>query len=236
MNLKNRIKTSLGLIFSCIVFTPISFADTILGVYVGANYWHYDLSGDIQVDQNSEADIDFDDGGNVFYAALEHPVPFLPNIKLQQNNIQTDGLISIDTIEVNSDLDFSHIDLTLYYEVLDNWLNLDLGLSFKHFDGYTDFYYQDLLDERSDFSELVPMLYAKGKFDLPFTGFSASASLQALSFNSNKATDVDLAINYESSIGLGASTGYRTLDIDIDDFTSNNVTIDGFYLGVNFHF
>lgn len=230
-------------------FSYSAFADTVLGFYAGTNYWNYGMSGKIQstFSQNQQVDIDFDNNSNnVFYAALEHPVPFLPNFKLQQNTIQSDGLINVSgftnfpgqSFNVSSDIDFSHTDLMLYYEVLDNWVNLDLGLSFKYFDGYSEFNYETMIDDRSDFDDLIPMLYAKGKIDLPFTGFSASATLEALSFDSNKVTDLNLAVSYESKSGIGAEVGYRSMTVDlvnIGDLTSD-IDIDGFYLGVNFHF
>lgn len=241
------IKTKLLILI--LLFSTSSIADTILGFYAGANYWNHSMSGNINSSSSQIGNIDIDfnnDSSNVFYAALEHPIPFLPNVKLQQNTIQTAGIITVSNIpdffgqavDVNTDLDFSHTDLMLYYEVLDNWLNLDLGFSFKNFDGYTDFQATNILDVNSRFDDWVPMLYAKGKFDLPFTGFSASATLEALSFNSNKVTDLALAIGYESGSGLGAEAGYRNLTIDLDNIGSfkSDLTIDGFYLGVNFHF
>jgi len=240
-------KTKL-LLLTLLVSTS-SFADTILGFYAGANYWNFDISGNVDSSSNQLDSVDIDlnsNNSNVFYAALEHPIPFLPNIKLQQNSIQSTGVINVDnipnfpgqSIEINTDLDFSHTDIMLYYEILDNWLNLDVGLSLKNFDGYTNFYTDGLLDDRADFDDWIPMLYAKGKFDLPFTGFSAAATVEALSFESNKVTDYTLAIGYESDIGLGAEAGYRSLQVDLNTIgdLDSDVTMDGFYFGLNFHF
>ncbi len=237
------------LMLLALLISTVSFADTILGVYVGANYWSSSVSGNVTSSGNSfdRVNIDYsNDNNSMFYAALEHPIPFFPNIKIQQNSIQSSGLIDVSeftnftgqAIAVNSELDFSHSDIMLYYELLDNWLNLDFGLSFKNFDGYTAFYAQDFINERSEFDSWIPMLYTKGKFDLPFTGFSAGVTIEALSFNSNKVTDFSAAISYESGIGLGAEVGYRNLTIDLQNIGSfrSDISIDGFYLGANFHF
>ncbi len=231
-----------------LMLSQAAMADTVLGFYAGVSSWQHDMAGSINSDISSSdrVDINFDDGGNVFYAALEHPVPFVPNVKIQQNNVQAEGLINISdvaafpgqSVDINGDIDFSHTDLMLYYEVLDNWLNLDLGLSFKYFDGYSDFYYQDMLDDRSDLDDWVPMLYGKGQVDLPFTGFSIYGSVEALSFDSNDVTDFEVGVNYESKIGLGGVIGYRALSVDlvnIGDLTSD-LKIDGFFAGINFHF
>lgn len=228
--------------------SQLTLADTVLGFYAGVSNWQHDMAGNINSDISSSdrVDINFDDGGNIFYAALEHPIPFVPNIKIQQNNVQANGLINISdvaafpgqSVDVIGDIDFSHLDMMLYYEVLDNWINLDLGLSFKYFDGYSDFNYQDLLDDRSDFDDVIPMLYGKGQVDLPFTGFSVYGSVEALSFDSNDVTDFEVGLNYESKMGLGGAIGYRSLNVDlvnIGDLTSD-LKIDGFFAGINFHF
>lgn len=237
------------LVLLTLLCSTAGISDTILGIYAGANYWNHNMSGNVKSTGNvlGNFDIEYnDDSSAVFYAALEHPIPFVPNIKLQQNNIQSSGIITIDNIpnfpgqaaDVDSDLDFSHTDIMLYYELLDNWINLDFGLSFKNFNGYTDFYAENLIDERSDFDDWIPMLYAKGKFDLPFTGFSASATIEALSFDDNNVTDLALAVSYESGSGFGAEAGYRDLTIDLQTIGNlkSDITMDGFYLGVNFHF
>ena len=228
--------------------SQITLADTILGFYAGVSNWQHDMAGNINSDLSvsDRVDINFDNGGNIFYAALEHPVPFLPNIKVQQNDVQANGLINISdvaafpgqSVDVNGDIDFSHTDIMLYYEILDNALNLDLGLSFKYFNGYSDFYYQDMLDDKSDFDDWIPMLYAKGQVDLPLTGFSVYGSVEALSFDSNDVTDFEVGLNYESKVGLGGVVGYRALSVDlinIGDLTSD-LKIDGFFAGINFHF
>jgi outer membrane protein len=221
----------------------IAAADTILGVYAGASYWQHDLADDINSNlSNSKRS----ESGNIYYLALEHPVPFLPNIKLQQNNIDgqksgTFDLIGIDGVirEVRSvsKADFSHTDLMLYYEVLDNWVNLDLGLAIKQFNGSAPFNRPGQHVGARDIDDLIPMLYGKGEFDLPFTGLSVYGSIEALSLGNDDITDLELGLNYESKAGLGGVLGYRALNVD---FEQNNATtdahIDGFFLGINFHF
>ncbi len=229
-------------------FTGLSTAD-VLGFSVGAQYWHYDLDGQVRspISNDSPANIDFSGNSDLNpYVQFEHPVPFVPNFRLQRNSIQAQGMIPLSDpntmngqgMMVLGDLDFSHTDLMLYYEVLDNWLNLDLGLSFKYFDGYQRFQYQNSIDDESDFDDLIPMAYVKGQIDLPFTGFSALVTVEALSFDSNHVTDLDLAVRYENALGLAADLGYRNFDIDlkeINDYKSD-LAADGLYLGVSFNF
>lgn len=226
-------------------------ADTILGLYAGYSYWQHDMADGLIL-ESSDRNIKRSETGNVFYVALEHPVPFLPNIKLQHNNIsakgssnyQVIGIFGLDTIYVNDKSDLEHTDFTFYYEILDNWVNLDLGLSAKYFTGFThDFSYTSgqegvYFAGRNDLDEWVPLLYAKGQFDLPFTGLSAYGSIQALGMDSNDVTDLELGVNYESKSGLGAVLGYRSLDVDFKKHgaTTLNTKVDGFFVGINFHF
>lgn len=221
----------------------------VLGFSAGANYWNYDMDGQVRspLADNNYVAIDFADNNDVnFFVAFEHPVPFLPNVKVQQNNIQSSGYIPVSDpsfmagMEVNvlGDIDLSHTDVMLYYELLDNWVNLDLGLSAKYFNGYTRFNYETVIDDESDFDDWIPMLYAKAQFDLPLTGLSAAATVEALSFDSNKVTDVDLALKYQSKMGLGVNLGYRTMDVDLKNINSfkADLNVDGFYLGGHVEF
>jgi outer membrane protein len=222
----------------------VSQADTILGIYAGASHWQHDLAdernGDLAEQTSSET-------GNVFYLALEHPVPFVPNIKLQRNDIEgtargellgigVDG--GITRVDALSRIDLSHTELMLYYEILDNWVNLDLGLALKQFNGTSALRLDGFSDVVNDLDDLVPMLYGKGQIDLPFTGFSVYGSVQALSLGDDEVSDLELGLNYESSIGLGAVVGYRSLNTDWE--RRGNVNLDlqaeGFFVGLNYHF
>jgi len=223
-------------------------ADSILGLYAGYNYWQHDLADNFESNLlNSSRS----ETGNIFYFALEHPVPFLPNIKVQQNEIEgkvsgTNLSIGVDGMihQINSSNknDISHTDVIFYYEILDNWLNLDLGMNIKYFDVSTIFYDQDKRIFHEDIDEWIPMLYLKSEIDLPFTGFSAYGSVEALGTKSTDVTDIEMGINYESSSGLGIALGYRNLEVDFvsNDIMNNKINskakADGFFVGVNVHF
>ncbi len=234
----------LGLLLTA---TFASVAD-VLGFSVGANYWQYDMDGTMRspLAANDSVGIDFDDAGVNVFVTFEHPVPFLPNVKLQQNDIQAAGLIPVadpnfqngELVFVSGAIDLSHTDVTLYYEILDNWVNLDLGLTAKYFDGYSRFKYEAIIDDETSLDDWIPMVYGQAQFDLPFTGFSAAATVSALSFDSNQVTDLDLALKYQNKLGFGADLGYRTMDVDLKNINSfrSDLKIDGFYLGGRFEF
>jgi hypothetical protein len=53
-----------------------------------------------------------------------------------------------------------------------------------------------------------------------------------------KVTDVDVALRYQSKIGLGIDLGYRTMDVDLRNSNSfkSDMKVDGFYLGGHIEF
>src|SRR5690606_19424793 len=117
-----------------------SYGATIYGLHAGVGQWYLDLQGDVgQYGATTTLnDLGFkDETSNVFWAALEHPVPILPNLKLMHSSISATepsitsqsfiiGGVQIDArVQVVTDIDLSHTDATLYYELLDNWVTFD---------------------------------------------------------------------------------------------------------------
>ncbi len=240
-----------------LVTSGIANADT-LGVYAGVERWDYDLDGNLSslgnnIDINNDLGLKSDDNITK-YLAFEHPVPLLPNVMIRQVDLRgvSNGNASQDFtfsgITVNTGdstqlaYNLDHNEYTLYYEILDNWVNLDLGLSAKQFDGSV-FIAANLGSNAAtsanvDLKGSVPMLYGKAQFDLPFTGLSAGGTVQLGQFNDDKLSDIQAYIAYESDIGLGIKAGYRIFELEFDDFDQLNsdLTIDGFYAALTFHF
>lgn len=225
------LKKSLVLATALASVSPLSAqAATLLGVELGVNHWNTGFSGDVAKHGGSKKDVEKDmkleDEGNIsFYAALEHPVPLIPNIKLQSTNIEADK---------NGGVDFSHLDGTLYYEILDIWVSLDLGFTVRKFSGGITL---NDGDKEMELTKTVPMFYGKARFDLPFTGLSASVTGNTTSFKGSQ-MDLDMNLTYEFAFGLGAMVGYRTYNLELDDLADidTDVTLDGYYLGVGYKF
>ena len=224
-------------------------ADTIFGIYAGAGSWSADLEGSIGKPSASLSDLGASDKNNTFfYVALEHPIPLIPNIKLQHNRIsssqsgQSNGFsLGKNTFEagaVRSTIDLSSTDATLYYELLDNWLNLDVGITLRKYDGKLSASTETKSASISVDTPL-PLLYGKFRFDLPFSGLSASAEGNYASYKDSKISDFSAAISYtfDSIVDLGVELGYRQLDINLDDKSiQTDVTLKGPYASLLFHF
>jgi len=222
-------------------------ADTVFGVYAGAQAWYHDNSGSITTPLNViplASDIDSDNESSLsFYVAIEHGVPLIPNFKLKNSDINGQFINQIDVCPPENpcdspiNLDLSHTDLTLYYELLDNWVNLDLGLSALYFNGNNDF--SNSVDfSEINYSEIIPALYGKAEFEFPTTDFSASLTANVGTLTDKSAIDLELAASYKFALGFSIEAGLRKQTVDFE--YSNRVKIDststGAFAALNFHF
>ena len=259
-------KILLASLASSLILTN-SNADFI-GAEAGYALWAPSLSGYIQKDGdnvNLENDLGFGStkANSFFWAYLDHPIPLLPNIKIQQTNytdiangkltkqIKFSGIDLIDTnlplfgggasISDNTKSEFTlnQLDLIAYWRILDNWVNLDLGINIKKIDGNIKID-TETSDKHvnEDFSTAVPMLYGKARFDLPFSGLSAEADMSYISYDGNKISDMKAGLSYNFIAGLSAVVGVRNENLTIKDVDGidANIDINGYYAGVSYHF
>lgn len=222
-----------------ISFTPIASAD-FAGIAAGAGVWSHDPSGEIAF---QGLPIDVDDDLNVdtktqttAWAALEHPIPVLPNLKVRYTEFTLDGGNTLSrSIEfggttfsaaesVSLDADLDQYDVVLYYELLDNWINWDVGVEVKVFDG--DFRISNAttgLAESTDFTGAIPMLYTDIALDIPMTGLFVGVEGAGLAYGGNQAYDFEAKAGYELSFGMGAKFGvgaeggYRFQRLKLED-------------------
>lgn len=245
------------LILSGLIVSLPSQADTLLGIYAGYHFWDSQFDGNFNTVNQSQIDIEnelgFDsDSANSIYIALEHPIPFLPNIKLSRTSIDvtaTSNLTQSITFQnepfaanatISSQIDLSFNDATFYYEILDNWVSLDLGLSIRQFDGIFAIT-SGAQSANASFDEAIPMLYAAAQFDLPFTGFYGRVSGNGLAIDDHSHTDITAVVGYEAPLRWGAELGYRNMTLKFDELSANNLavnsdlTIGGIFMGLTLH-
>ena len=240
-----------------------TYADTILGIYAGAGAWNTDIDGDINGDIDGDSNIStdqlgFDKSTNSFlYVALEHPVPFLPNVRLGVTDLTIDGSSIINetftfqgedyesNTSTRSEIDLSHTDLTFYYEILDNWITMDLGLTARSFDGSASITGNvdgsDNITESIDLDGTIPMIYGKAQLDLPFTGWHVAGTLNYIGYSDSKISDFEGKVGYQSNglvFDVGVDIGYRTMNLDIQESGDLNadVSVDGPFAAITVHF
>ncbi|MBL7003886.1 MAG: TIGR04219 family outer membrane beta-barrel protein [Gammaproteobacteria bacterium] len=228
-------------------FSSSSYSDFV-GLNIGSSFWVPGVSGSFNSSNNSNVPVSnratSDRKSNQsFSVKFEHPIPALPNVKFQNFALTNSSTADLNNVNFNgtnfngnhtSNLDLSHNDLTLYYELLDNWVNLDLGLNLKQIDGDIS-----VRDETIGINETIPQIYISARFDLPTTGFYVGADLQNISILSdNKAENSTLMVGYETSSGLGIEGGYKSFSINLDNASSLNAQLeyDGLYVNGYIHF
>ena len=237
-------------IFLSVLFSFAAHAD-ILGWRVGANSWQQSYEGDVQAgsfDIDIEKNLGYDDATGVnLYLSFEHPIPLIPNIMIQRTEIDTSGRGSVGGIEfggieldgaVTSSMDLSHTDFTLYYEILDNWVSFDIGITGRLFDDGVQI--TDVSTGRSgdlDISYMIPLLYAEARFDLPFSGLSLGVNGSGISYDGDSLFDLKVNLAYEFVFGLGIEGGYRTMNFEYDDGEDfADVRFGGIYAGLFWDF
>lgn len=228
----------------------------LVDIYAGGYYWDQTVSGDVvNGAADLEDDLNLDAGGqNVFYAAFEHPVPVIPNIKIKQTSMSADGSGSVSqqfdfngeqvtaSEALQSELDLSHTDYTLYWSLPLPIVTFDFGLTARQFDGSMEVQ-GTLTNAAADFDFVVPMGYVKAGIDIPMTGVSLGGDINTISYGDTSVVDMDLNVTYVLPLipllDVGITAGYRTFDLTLDeaDFgdLSAEMQIDGPYLGLSLH-
>jgi len=245
-------KRMIALAGSLLLATPLAQAD-IVGLGASVNYWDSDLSGTAMTDGDSvDIDralrLDSDSSANASLY-LEHPVPLLPNLRLNYTVVDQSGrgrlgASGFDTVpagvDVRSDLDLEQLDLTLYYEILDNWVNLDLGLTVRNFSGDLEIRQLPAVPgaavSRTSVDAVVPMLYLATRLDLPLTGVSVGGEGNLVSYDGDSMHDYNVYAQYQWAL-LRLRAGYRQLAVDYEDGDDQlDIRLDGPFVsfGVNF--
>lgn len=248
-------KKILSLAIGSALLPGVALADA-LGFEVGASQWQQQWDGTVQSGPDSidlESDLGLDDEtNNVFYALIEHPIPLLPNVLVQRteleisaNNtlsedIEFEDITFPDGTNVASTVDLSHTDLTLYYELLDNWVSLDLGLTARLFDEGVSISSSALAPPNSaklDIDGALPMAYVAARIELPLNLY-VGANANWVSYSGDTVADMAVNVGFEFDFGLGLEVGYRSFDIDYedDDDESADLTVDGGYAALFFNF
>lgn len=247
-------KTALvpGLMLSAALASGAASADTILGFDASAGVWQPSYSGNLGVD---DFDVDefslAEDNVTFIQAALEHPVPLVPNILVAHSSVETDGTAMLESditfddetysanTEVSANIDLSHTDATLYYEILDNWVNLDVGITARRYDGALEVASEESQTENIELAGVLPMAYAMARFDLPFTGWSIIAQGNGTSYRGDSHTDLTAKVRWDfmPAADFAVEAGYRMMTLDLKELDSlqSDLEIKGPYLGLNLH-
>ena len=214
-----------------------------LGLFIGGGLWKHDPSGsfssvgDTTIDMESNLGFS-SDNDTYFYAAFEHFVPLVPNVRVEIASMEHTGTASgitfngVAALSGPSSVSIDTIDAIIYWRLLDNWVNLDVGLNARQLEG--DFI---VGGQTVPVSATVPMLYLAAQIELPFSGFSVGGDVNIISFGDVTYQDVRLRAMYEMGI-IGFELGLKTTTLELDAVDSINADLEfsGMTVGAFLHF
>jgi outer membrane protein len=176
---------------------------------------------------------------------LEHSISALPNVKYQGFNLDSTGsdMLNGGSLSFNnqapglgpvsSSFDLSNSDFILYYELMDNWVNLDFGLDLKSFNGEVSLYGDGSNTTIYPVDEIIPLFYLSARFDLPFDGFYIGADINSnFSVSDSIAEDSTFMLGYQSDNGVRVEGGIKRFSLDLNSTNDldANLEYNGLYL------
>lgn len=214
-----------------------------LGLYIGGGVWDHDPSGSFGTvggDQiNMESDLKYSgEKDSYVYAAFEHFVPLVPNVRVERASMGHTGTATASfnfngvPVSGSSAINIDNTDAILYWRLLDNWVNLDIGLTARKLDA--DF---AVGNEMVAVSATIPMVYAAAQFDLPLTGLSIGADINTISYSDATYNDVRIRALYEMGV-IGFELGLKTTNLELKGLDKVNADLEfkGMMIGAFLHF
>ena len=250
----------LALVGAILIAAPLSAqANLLFTVGAKASVWDAEPTG--QIDDNVSVEKGGlnlkSENGTQITVFFEHPVPFIPNVKLKSTDldIKGSGVLNANinfagkpfavSEAVDSNINLSHTDATLYWglPIPLPYINVDFGLTARMFDG--DASVTQVSDttrtESVDLDMTLPMAYGAVKVGSPF-GIYATADVNWIGFGDNKMTDLSAAIGYELPIPIvdvGLEVGYRGINLQTDKKdvdVAADLDVSGIFYGVSVAF
>ena len=194
-----------------------------------------------------ENDLGWSDAQDVMLKAyFELPLPFVPNVKLAYSNFNQSGEGTVESFSwggiigldgtIDTALDLQMYDLTAYYELLDNVVEIDAGLTARYLNGNidvtptADFNLPGFIPDFSvsapqstDIDMWIPLVYSKARFNIPTTDISLQLEGNGITYQDTTFYDYELSARYTFAMGLGVEAGYKSIHLDSEDLTDGLV-------------
>ncbi|QOY52209.1 TIGR04219 family outer membrane beta-barrel protein [Candidatus Sulfurimonas baltica] len=244
-------------VLTCAAIVSTAAMADIARVEVGAGAWMQTPEGTASytdgVADGSYVSSKKDNTEGYAWLLLKHPVPVLPNLRLEYASLSDEGVVSgqfkdfdVTVGSTTMSYDMKQYDIIPYYNILDNtaWITLDLGLDIKVIDiSYAVAPVAGITGDLSGSETVaIPLLYARARVEIPTTDIGIEADVKYISFDSNTMYDVRVKVDYTMDfvpvIQPALEVGYRVQKIETDDTTDSNLNIDfsGIYAGLVFRF
>ncbi len=249
-------------------FLTISASAADLSLSAGGGVWRNEGSGELRYKDQPAVDVDYLDydkeNRGYLWAELRHPIPFLPNFRVEYVDLKLSGHSSQGFIwdeaafagDAYSETTLTQLDMILFYNVLSlPWVDFDLGVDVK----YMDFEFdaegegRDLdnpgvraeVSMRENETQYIPFIYSKARFNIPATNFGVEGEVKYITYKNTTVLDSSIKADYLldlKAVKFGIEAGYRfeSVDVDEDDFSGLafdiDVDIKGPFAGIVFKF
>ncbi len=213
----------------CLASVNVSAA-MVLGFGAEVDYYNPTASGDFNYQTTTTHFNDQSELGYQIGLYLEHPLPLLPNIRLdftpESSFSGSDGAGGTNKVSLDQ------TDITPYYEILDNVVDLDIGVTFKVLDGKVE----GALNR--EFSEVIPMAYLGAGINLVGTGLRIAGDVKYIEYNGDSLSDSRIKAVWNINKLVQAQAGYRYETLKINDHydINSNVVIEGPFIGMGVTF
>ncbi len=211
----------------------VASASTLLGFGAEVDYYNPTANGDFTYTENGATTRTHfnNESQSVYQVGLyfEHPVPILPNLRIDFTPKTTFSGLDGATV---SKVSISQTDIVPYYEVLDNVVDLDIGVAFRVFNGKVEG------TVNQSINQVIPMGYVAAGVDLPGIPLRIAGDFKYAGYNGDSLSDIRIKAVWKIIAGIQAQAGYRQGSLNIDNhFDLNaNVTIKGPFVGLGYTF
>lgn len=203
---------------------PAWCADSLVDVKVAADMWFPSTKID-----NTRRD---DAHSPVLNLALEHQLPYLPNMSIRYTNLDADYA------------SYDKYDYTFYYNILDrDLMTFDVGIALTQYEN-SDYQAKD--GQKYSFDDLTFNWYAHAEISLPDSNFDIIGQFEFGDNDDVKSSDVIAGVQYVVPLSTGELSfrgGYRVIDLEFTELATSSpdnemsyVFADGWFLGTQFKF
>ena len=244
---------------ACTALLVTATSADIARVEMGVGAWMQTPSGEISYRESGGTGNDIAKESQktqpYVWALLKHPVPVIPNLRLEYVSIESTGAATGSFKEFTASggktsLKMTQFDVIPYYNILDNstWVTLDLGLDLK----VTEIKYEATgvtgIPVGTNYSDsatvVIPLIYVRSRVEIPATNIGLEADVKYISYNSNTIYDVrakvDYTLDFIPVIQPAIEVGYRVQKIKLNDSSAGDAKADldfaGFYAGLMLRF
>jgi len=231
-------------------FASLANAD-FARIEIGAGAWSQEPSGVISATASGftgkDTSTESSQAQAYVWAIVKHPLPIIPNLRLEYSGIESDGEITGSfkkfnvTTGATTSFKLTQHDIIPYYNILDNtfWLTLDLGLDLRVMDMT---YTASGSSVENNEAIVLPLLYVRTRFQLPITELGLEADVKYASYDSNTIYDARVKVDYTFDIfpviQPAIEVGYRVQHIETNEGEDAKINMDfaGIYVGLMLRF